>query len=91
MNSINLVMKQTATKRNRTLLILLILVSGDIQLNPGPGNGSVFPCGCCELPVTWSQLGVCCTNCSTGQPRYLKVQGNGENTSSYPKFDIAKM
>ena len=27
----------------------------------------------------------------TGQPRYLKVQGNGENTSSYPKFDIAKM
>ena len=28
---------------------------------------------------------------STGQPRYLKVQGNGENTSSYPKFDISKM
>ena len=28
---------------------------------------------------------------TTGQPRYLKVQGNGENTSSYPKFDIAKM
>ena len=27
----------------------------------------------------------------TGQPRYLKVQGNGENTSSYPKFDISKM
>ena len=26
----------------------------------------------------------------TGQPRYLKVQGNGENTSSYPKFDIYK-
>ena len=28
---------------------------------------------------------------TTGQPRYLKVQGNGENTSSYQKFDIAKM
>ena len=26
----------------------------------------------------------------TGQPRYLKVQGNGENASSYPKFDIAQ-
>ena len=25
----------------------------------------------------------------TGQPHYLKVQGNGENT--YPKFDISKM
>ena len=34
---------------------------------------------CCSLPI------------DTGQPRYLKVQGNGENTSSYPKFDIAKM
>ena len=28
---------------------------------------------------------------TTGQPRYLKVQGNGGNTSRYPKFDIAKM
>ena len=28
---------------------------------------------------------------NTGQPRYFKVQGNGENTSSYPKFDISKM
>ena len=27
----------------------------------------------------------------TGQPRYLKVQGNGENTSSYLKFDISKI
>ena len=31
------------------------------------------------------------TRLRTGQPRYLKVQGNGENTSSYPKFDIANM
>ena len=30
-------------------------------------------------------------NTNTGQPRYLKVQGNGENTLSYQKFDIAKM
>ena len=30
-------------------------------------------------------------DCGTGQPRYLKVQGNGGNTSRYPKFDIAKM
>ena len=27
----------------------------------------------------------------TGQLPYLKVQGNGENTSSYPKLDISKM
>ena len=30
-------------------------------------------------------------NIITGQPRYLKVQWNGGNTLSYPKFDIAKM
>ena len=28
---------------------------------------------------------------TSGQPRYLKVQGNGENTWSYSKFDISKM
>ena len=32
-----------------------------------------------------------CITTNTGQPRYLKVQGNGGNTSRYPKFDIAKM
>ena len=26
---------------------------------------------------------------STGKLRYLKFQGNGENTSSFPKFEIA--
>ena len=28
---------------------------------------------------------------NTGQPRYLKVQGNGRITSTYTKFDISKM
>ena len=48
----------------RCLAVLLILLSGDIQLNPGPGNQSIFPCGTCDIPVTWSQEGVCCNNCS---------------------------
>ena len=26
---------------------------------------------------------------NTGQLRYLEFQGNGENTSSFPKFEIA--
>ena len=46
------------------LAILLILLAGDIQTNPGPGNRSTFPCGTCDIPVTWSQEGVCCNNCS---------------------------
>ena len=48
----------------RCLAILLILMAGDIQMNPGPGNRSTFPCGTCDIPVTWSQEGVCCNNCS---------------------------
>ena len=27
----------------------------------------------------------------TGQLRYLEFQGKGENTSSYPKFEISKL
>ncbi|CAG2200637.1 unnamed protein product [Mytilus edulis] len=50
--------------KHKTLLILLILLANDIQQNPGPGNRSVFPCGVCEVPVSWSQVGVCCNNCS---------------------------
>ena len=30
-------------------------------------------------------------NLNTGQPHYLKVQGNGENTLNYSKFDMSKM
>ena len=29
-----------------------------------PGQTSIYPCGCCELPVTWDYQGaVCCDNC----------------------------
>ena len=36
-------------------LILLLILSGDIECNLGPKNASVFPCGYCECPVTWSR------------------------------------
>jgi hypothetical protein len=42
--------KQT---QNRSLIILVILLSGDIELNPGPTNKSMYPCAMCDLPVTW--------------------------------------
>ena len=44
-------------------LILLLILSGDIECNLGPKNASVFPCGYCECPVTWSDQGVCCDEC----------------------------
>ena len=47
---------------NTTPTLLIIILSGDIQVNPGPT--SIYPCGCCELPVTWDhQRAVCCDNC----------------------------
>ena len=44
-------------------LILLLILSGDIECNLGPRNALVFPCGYCECPVTWSDQGVCFDEC----------------------------
>ena len=46
--------------------LFLILLSGQVELNPGPpmsgslNLSSIFPCGYCEDPVTWEQRGICC-------------------------------
>ena len=50
-------------KQVSSITLLIIILSGDIQLNPGPS--SIYPCGYCELPVTWNHFrAVCCDNCS---------------------------
>ncbi len=46
-----------------TITILVLLLSGDIELNPGPPAETIYPCGLCELKVSWSQHAVCCDNC----------------------------
>ena len=44
------------------ILNFILLLSGDIELNPGPET--IYPCGYCEHPVTWEhQRAVCCDNC----------------------------
>ena len=49
--------------------LFLILLSGQVELNPGPpisgslNLSSIFPCGYCEDPVTWEQRGICCDSC----------------------------
>ena len=47
----------------QSALVLLLVLSGDIECNPGPRNASVFPCGYCDCPVNWSDQGVCCDEC----------------------------
>lgn len=47
-------------------LPLLLLLSGDISLNPGPIR---FPCGICEKPVRSNQHGLQCDGCDTWSHR----------------------
>ena len=42
----------------------LLLLSGDIEVNPGPKNWR-FPCGVCSQPVRANQRGVQCDVCAT--------------------------
>ena len=50
------------SRPSKTITLLIIILSGDIQVNPGPT--SIYYCGCCELPVIWDhQRAVCCDNC----------------------------
>ena len=55
------------------LTLLLLLLNGDIAVNPGPMQHdvntaprpvSVFPCDHCELAVNWSDHAICCDSCS---------------------------
>jgi hypothetical protein len=48
------------------LVILILVRSNDIHLNPGPvgNNSSLYPCGTCDEPVTWDERGVECGTCN---------------------------
>jgi hypothetical protein len=47
----------------RIITHIALILSGDIQLNPGPCS-TIYPCGICEHPVTWSDVGPCCDGCN---------------------------
>ena len=55
-------LKPGYTLINITLSVLLL--SGDIELNPCPHHKSLYPCGYCELPVNWSHRAICCDKCT---------------------------
>ncbi|VDI02195.1 Hypothetical predicted protein [Mytilus galloprovincialis] len=42
--------------KNYSMAILILLLAGDIEQNPGPRTKqqSIYPCGLCEHPVTWN-------------------------------------
>lgn len=45
------------------VFILLLVLSGDVELNPGPNYR--HPCGKCDAPVKRNQKGICCDDCSS--------------------------
>ena len=48
--------------RNPVLTCIFLLISGDIETNPGPQQ-KIYPCGICEQNVSWQCKGICCDNC----------------------------
>ena len=68
-------------------LLLLLALSGDIALNPDPHTNAaqVFPCGYCQLPVTWEDRGVACDDCSL----WFHISCHDMNVSQYAKVNDA--
>lgn len=57
--SLSHVLKQPL--RNDSLSTLFLLLSGDVQLNPGP-RAPIYPCGICEQEVTFECKALRCDN-----------------------------
>ena len=53
--------KHQIPHHNGASILIMLMVCGDIETNPGPT--SMFPCGCCQLGVNWSAEAVCCDKC----------------------------
>ena len=76
--------------KSKTVLIyiftLLISQSTNVEVNPGPVV-SQYPCGHCNLEVTWSQKGIYCEEC--GIWYHTDCQGIGDRT--YDKLSESKL
>ena len=47
----------------RCLICILLILSGDVESNPGPNTGTVYLCGLCDRKVGWEDRGVACDCC----------------------------
>lgn len=54
---------KVSLKNKPQLLLILLLLSGDIELNPGPPRPIKFPCGICKKACKWGQRAIACDEC----------------------------
>ena len=47
-----------------TIILLMLLLCGNMEFNPGPGKASIYHCGCCGRIINWSHKAVSCDDCS---------------------------
>ena len=55
--------KEDFPRHYGAFICILLMLAGDVEINPGPAAASVYPCGVCELGVNWSRAAVCCDAC----------------------------
>ena len=36
------------------MIFIMIAIAGDVHPNPRPRHADIFPCGFCQIPVSWS-------------------------------------
>ena len=70
--------KVTGSTRTHLLLSTLLLMSGDIQLNPGPKQHTIYPCGYCQERVGWETMAICCDACDVWYHKTCLSMSSGE-------------
>ena len=71
------------------ITILLMAISNDVQLNPGPTNNdsTIYGCGTCNQPVTWDHRAVVCDTCDQWYHNLSAVKKyNQEHTAYWMKM-----
>jgi hypothetical protein len=61
------------------LSYILILLSSDTELNPGPATPK-YPCQTCNKAVTWRQRAVACDNCNLWYHANCALKVNGSKS-----------
>ena len=72
---------------NFDYFLILLLLSGNVELNPGPRTPK-FPCGVCHKACTWKQQAVACDECDVWYHKdcltmNTKIYNNLNNVSWY--------